>query len=152
MSTVGGFWTAFAVAGSAIILGCADPLAVEVFSVDVDGAPVVSPMEQAAFQVTAVNRGNERVTWGTGSSSCQLGLTVQDADAQRHSIDFRICTSDQVEQGLDPGASRTETFLWGGWIVLNGETRTLPSGEYRVRGVAGEREESAPILVTVLIP
>lgn len=144
--------TVVAAGGLAAILSCSDPLAVEVFTVDVDGALVVSPMEQAAFRVTALNRGEERVVWGMGSSSCQLGLTVQDQDGKRHDIDFRDCTADLVEQGLDPGASRTETFLWGGWIRVDGQIQTLPSGEYRVRGVAGNREESAPILVTVSIP
>jgi hypothetical protein len=77
---------------------------------------------------------------------------VQDADGHRHDVDFRECTADVVEQGLDPGESRTETFLWGGWIVVDEQIQTLPSGQYRVRGVVGGREESEPLVVSVLIP
>ena len=152
MRSVGGLSKILAVGGLILVLACADPLAVSVFTLDVDGSAVVSPMEQAAFRVTAVNRGDSRIVWGSGSSSCQLGLVVLDADGQRHNIDFRDCTSDLVEQGLDPDASRSETFLWGGWIVVDQEIQTLPSGEYRVIGVAGDREQSAPLLVRVLIP
>jgi hypothetical protein len=134
-----------------LLLACEDPLSVTVFTLDVDGSVVISPTEQEEFHVTAVNRSDERVVWGSGSSSCQLGLVVVDATGQRHNIDFRVCTEDLVEQGLDPGESRVETFLWGGTIVVDQEMQTLPSGQYRVIGVAGERE-SAPLVVTVLIP
>jgi hypothetical protein len=141
-----------AVCGIVLVVGCGDSLSVDVVAVGVDGSPVVSPMEPGSFAVTADNLRDERIVWGSGSSSCQLGLTVEDADGLWHDIDFRECTADVVEQGLDPGESRTETFLWGGWIVVDEQIRTLPSGQYRVRGGAGGREESEPLVVRVLIP
>jgi hypothetical protein len=126
-------------------------LEVSLVTVDVDGSVVVSPMEQEGFNVTAQNLGDERVVWGAGSSSCQLGLEVIHGNGERHDINFRDCTDDLVEQGLDPGESLTETFVWGGTILLDGDWQTLPSGDYRLIGRAGEHE-SAPLVVTVLIP
>jgi hypothetical protein len=140
-----------AVAGLALLFACGDPLSIGIFAVEVDGIVVVSPTEQEEFRVTAINRRTERVVWGSGSSSCQFGLVVEDASGTRHNIDFRVCTRDLVEQGLDPGASRIEKFLWGGTIVADQETQPLPPGQYRVIGVAGQYE-SAPLVVTVLIP
>jgi hypothetical protein len=136
---------------SVLVLACGNPLGVSVVNVDVGGTVVVSPMEQAGFLVTAVNNGDDRVIWGSGSSSCQLGLVVLDSDGRRHDIDFRDCTSDLVEHGLDPGESRTETFIWGGTILVDQEFLTLSSGQYRLIGLAGDRE-SDPLPVTVLLP
>ena len=158
MKTSFRLWEAVAVSILVVVIACSDPLAVSIVTLDVDGSVVVSPMEPEGFRVTAVNRGDERVVWGSGSSSCQLGLVVLDADGQRHNIDFRDCTSDLVEQGLEPGESRSETFLWGGMIMVDQEPwsslpplQVLPAGQYRLIGTAGE-QESAPLLVTVLIP
>lgn len=144
-------WVATAVTALVVVLACRDSLGVSVVTMDVDGSVVVSPTELEGFRVTAVNRGDERIVWGSGSSSCQLGLVVLDAASRRHNIDFRDCTSDLVEQGLDPGESLTETFLWGGIIAVDQEMQVLPTGQYRVVGVAGERQ-SPPLLVEVLLP
>jgi hypothetical protein len=144
-------WVPTAVSGLVLVLACANPLEVSVVTLDLDGSVVVSPMEQEAFNVSAVNRGDERVVWGSGSSSCQLRLVVLDNSGRRHDIDFRACTDDWVEHRLDPGESITETFLWGGQIMVDQEMEALPSGEYRLIGVAGERE-SPPLTVRVLIP
>jgi hypothetical protein len=149
MRTVGRLQKAAALGGLVLVLSCGDPLGVSVVTLDVDGSVIVSPDEPEEFHVMAVNHGDERVVWGTGSSSCQLGLVVLDADGERHSIDFRMCTADLVEHGLDAGESRTETLLWGGTIMVDQEMQILPAGQYRVFGVAGDREQSAPLLVTV---
>ncbi|MDH3498335.1 MAG: hypothetical protein OER21_16380 [Gemmatimonadota bacterium] len=141
-----------AVTGAASGLACGNPLAVNVMTVGVTGTIVVSPMEQGGFTVKAVNRDDERVVWGSGSSSCQLGLFVRDGDGRDHNIDFRDCTSDLVEQGLAPGDSISETIVWGGWIEVAGELQTLANGEYRVYGVAGDRARSEPLLVRVQVP
>ncbi len=158
MNTSLRLWEALAPSLFVVVIACSDPLAVSIVTLDVDGSVVVSPPEPEEFRVTAVNRGDERVVWGTGSSSCQLGLVVLDADGQRHNVDFRYCTSDLVEQGLDPGESLSETFLWGGMIMVHQEPwsslpalQALPAGQYRLFGTAGERE-STPLLVTVLLP
>jgi hypothetical protein len=156
MRAVGRLQRATALGVSVLALACGDPLGVSVVTLDVDGSIIVSPDEPEEFHVMAVNHGDERVVWGTGSSSCQLGLVVLDADGERHSIDFRMCTADLVEHGLDPGESRTETFLWDGRILVDQEPwsslpplQALPAGQYRVFGVAGDREQSAPLQVTV---
>jgi hypothetical protein len=86
-----------------------------------------------------------------GSSSCQLGLVVL-LDRVQHSIDFRACTEDLVEQGLDPGAQRFETFVWDGQIFSNGQRAPLPAGRYRVFGVAGDQGASASLEVTIVTP
>ena len=151
MRTTGQLTRTVAVGVLAVMSGCADALSVDVVAVGVSGGAIVSPSDPGVFNVTAENRGDDRVVWGMGSSSCQLGLIVQDVDGEWRSIDFRGCTDDLVEQGLDPGESRTESFEWGGTIVVNGQDQTLPSGQYRVRGVAGS-EESESLVVTVVNP
>lgn len=143
---------AVVVSGLLLVLACGDPLAVTVVTLDVDGSVSVAPNELEEFRVTAVNNGRERVVWGTGSSSCQLGLVVFDGDGERHGIDFRACTEDLVEQGLDPGESRTEAFLWGGRIIVGQEMLILPPDDYDVVGIAGDRAQSKPLLVTVRVP
>jgi len=158
MRTLCRLWGVGVAGGLVPIIACGDPLAVTVVTLDVDGSVAVSPHEQEAFHVTAVNHGDERVVWGSGSSSCQLGLVVLDTDGRRHNIDLRDCTDDLVEQGLDPGESRTETFVWGGMIMVDQQPwsslpplQALPAGQYRLVGTAGERD-SAPLWVTVVIP
>ena len=131
------------------LLGCSSPLDVDVIPVDITGDPIVSPLERSAFSVTAENSGSERIVWGMGSSSCQLGLAVIVAD-ERYEIATRTCTGDFVELGLDPGGTRTEVFLWGGEIIVDDEVVVLGPGRYQVFGYAGERAESKRIWVTVV--
>lgn len=141
-----------ALGGLVLTATCGDPLVVTAVTIDIDGSVVVSAQEFKAFEVTAVNHGDERVTWGSGSSSCQLGLVVLDATGRRHNIDFRVCTADLVERGLNPGESRKESFLWDGTIWVDEEMQNLRLGQYRVFGVAGDFQQSEPLTVTVLPP
>lgn len=141
-----GLWIFSAFAS--ITVACADPLDVDIVAVDIVGDVVIRPGQEAVLEVTATNRSSQRVVWGMGSSSCQLGLVVL-VDRQTRSIDFRVCTDDLVEQGLDGGERRAEAFRWGGQVVSDGETTMLPPGRYRVFGVAGDRGSSAPLRVTI---
>ena len=152
MTTVGRLCSTAALGGLVLTVTCGDPLVVTAVTLDIDGSVVVSPEEFKAFDVTATNHGDERVNWGGGSSSCQLGLTVLDANGQRHNIDFRVCSADLVERGLEPGESRKESFLWDGTIWVDEEMQILPSGQYRVFGVAGDRDLSESLTVRVLAP
>lgn len=135
----------------ALAMACSDPLAVDIVAVNIVGDVIVSPDEPATFRVTAVNRSNHRIVWGMGSSSCQLGLVVHIGVAQRQSIDHRACTDDLVEQGLDPGETRIEQFIWGGEVYVDGVPTMLDPGEYRVTAVAGTMGNSDPLLVTVVV-
>lgn len=97
----------------------------------------VSPDDPGWFRVTAENRGHQRVVWGRGSSSCQLGLVVQLGFAFVRTNELRACTVDLAEQGLDPGATRSEVILWGGEVLTGSGPRVLEPGRYRIRGIAG---------------
>lgn len=131
------------------LTACGNPLDVSLVPVDVDGDLIVSPADPGEYVVTVENNGTGRITWGMGSSSCQFSLFVI-ADDIRHPIEERVCTADLVEQGLDPGESRSETFEWDGHIPdIEGQPFLLPEGKYQVIGTAGSESSSKPISVTV---
>lgn len=99
--------------------------------------------------LAVTNTGHERVTWGRGSSSCQLSMYVV-VEGVRHSISHGICTANLGEQGLDPGETLTEVFEWGGEVHdIEGEPFLLPDGRYPLIGMAGGRAESRPLWVMV---
>ncbi len=134
---------------AAVWIGCGNPLDVRLVPVDLDGDLTVSPSDPGEYVVTVENNGNERIAWGMGSSSCQLGLFVI-ADGARHSIDWRVCTSDLIELGLNPGESRSETFQWDGHVAdIEGQPFLLPEGRYQLIGTAGSEGESEPLRVAV---
>ncbi len=114
-----------------------------------DGS-VTSETEPVTLTVTATNRGSDRVSWGRGSSSCQLGAVVRVAGRQ---VEARVnhggCTDDLVDQALEPGESRTESFTWNGLILEGDDFAFLPAGAYQLRGAAGTAARSAPLAITV---
>ena len=107
----------------------------------------LTPARPLVITVTAVNQGEERVVWGQGSSSCQLTAEVLDAGVY-YPIGDRVCTADYGPQGLDPGASRTETWEWDGTYRRDDGAVTLQSGAYQIRGRAGDAT-SLSITVTI---
>jgi len=131
------------------VVGCGNPLDVTLISLVVNGEPVVSPGSPSEFMVTVENTGSERITWGMGSSSCQLSLFVI-ADGIRHPVNHEVCTDDLGEQGLNAGERRTEDFEWGGAVPdIEGEPFVLPEGRYRMIAAAGSVAESNALWVTV---
>jgi|GEM_PF-5137120 len=98
---------------------------------------VVSPEEHVRLTVTVTNTSSTRFVWGHGSSGCQLGVVVRVADTDLIALGDRVCTDDVVEQGLDPGESRSETWLWDGTVVENELLEYLPPGDYDLYGAAG---------------
>lgn len=132
-----------------MVVACTSPLEIDVVPVDVTGDPIVSPASPGEFRVTVENRGTQEVAWGTGSSSCRLGLAVLLDDA-RAPIGDRMCTADIVVHLLEPGGSRTETITWDGRIVAGDEMVALPPGRYQIVGAAGRRASSQPIWVDVI--
>ena len=138
-----------ALALAVALAGCGNPLDVRLVPVDLAGDSTVSPSNPGEYVVAVENNGDERITWGIGSSSCQLSLFVI-ADNVRHRIDWRVCTEDLIEQGLDPGESRSETFQWDGHVPdIEGQPFLLPEGRYQVIGTAGSEGESEPLSVRV---
>ncbi len=113
---------------------------------------IVSPQAPATISVTARNQSQERVTWGRGSSSCQLTLAVLTPAGQRYAADVRACTEDLVEQGLDAGATRTETFEWGGEAYQGGEMIFLAADSYRLIANAGQKGESQGLDLQLVRP
>ena len=100
--------------------------------------------------VTATNRGSDRIRWGRGSSSCQLGAAVRLGGRQVEAlVNHGGCTADLVDQALEPGGSRTESFTWSGLIVEGDDFAFLPAGAYQLRGAAGTAARSAPLAISV---
>ena len=110
---------------------------------------VVSPSQPVTFTVSVENRGDSRIVWSMGSSTCQLALTVEVEGQDYPAHNMRGCTMDYVEQGLDSGESRSEALTWLGHIRRD-SLELLPPGVYGVRAVAGDLARSAPIEIKVV--
>ncbi len=112
---------------------------------------LISAGQPGSYTITASNLSGNRVEWGEGSSSCQLSLTVVTPQGAETVVDQRACTEDFVSQGLDPGETRTEVIEWGGTSLSGGAVVLLPAGEYRLLGMAGDKGESEPLAVEVVV-
>jgi hypothetical protein len=110
---------------------------------------VASPEAPALITVTATNVGESRVTWGPGSSTCQLGLIVRVGGGDHHATAERICTADTRTFVLEPGESRSEVLEWDGQAQVDGEVVRLEPGDYELRGVAPPVGTSAPVVITL---
>ena len=99
------------------------------------------------LRVTARNPTDGRITWGRGSSSCQLSADVHADGAWLPILTLRICRSDMVDQGLDPGESREEFLFWDGVVMRGGVRDTLVPGRYVVRGRAGDQGASGGLAI-----
>ncbi|NIN98771.1 MAG: hypothetical protein GTN93_21200 [Anaerolineae bacterium] len=114
-------------------------------------ASVASPSDPVTLTVTAENRGGSRVLWGKGSSTCQLTTVVRVEGREYPAPDItKVCTADLVEAGLDPGETRTEVFHWRGHATLPDTFGVLLPGKYEVRGAAGNKARSAPVVIEVM--
>jgi hypothetical protein len=109
-----------------------------------------SPSAPLVMTVTATNNTTARISWGLGSSSCTLGGAVRVSGDWVPILGERICTTDTTEQALDPGATRSEAFLWYGQVRRNGRTESLAPGTYQVRGEAGSMGASRAVTITVV--
>ena len=146
-----------AFASVALLVSCDSSDDVETFrpitrGLDVDisvNRPVTSPGSPATLTVRARNVGASRIVWGQGSSSCQLHAVARVEGVDRRTVESRICLDDIVEQGLDPGEVRTESWEWSGEVIFDAEPEALPPGRYEVRGAAGATL-STPIDMDVL--
>ena len=110
----------------------------------------VSYTELVSLTVTAENRGRSRIVWGFGSSSCQLGAVVRVGALDRIAPGVRVCTEDLSEQGLDAGASRTETWFWDGRVLGENGLELLPPGQYEVYAVAGDCRSEAGVRIQMV--
>lgn len=137
----------------AVAMGCTSVVAPNPLQVTTSADPAVtSPAEPAVVRVTVTNLGDERVTWGRGSSTCQLHLLVRVGGVDLPASYTRICSLDLDELSLKPGASRTEGIRWAGHVQGKNSgdpPRLLMPGLYKVRGAAG-RTAGEPVLVRVL--
>jgi len=110
---------------------------------------VATPEQPAVIEVTVTNESHRRVTYGSGSSTCRLHLLVRVEGSDRFVATERICTADHRTHTLEPGASRTETLEWDGRAWIGNEAVQLEPGQYEVRGGAGHKAMSAPVLITL---
>ncbi len=111
---------------------------------------VISLTEHVGLTVQVKNTGSSRIVWGNGSSSCQLGAEVRVGGTYLVAPGNRDCTDDLAEQGLDPGKSRSETWIWDGRVLGDDGLESLPAGEYDVYGTAGLRRSGEPVVIRVI--
>lgn len=117
--------------------GCLNLLPKEDLRISLDVSDTrVRPDAPITLTVNASNTGDEPITWGEGSSSCQLSAVVL-VGTDEFPVDVRVCTMDLVPQELAPGETRTESWEWRGELLVQGRVDTLPRGEYRVQAFAG---------------
>ena len=134
-----------------MLVACADlgptgPLEV---TLAVEGVEV-SPSSSVVMTVTATNNTTGRIVWGTGSSSCTLGVAVRVDGTWVPMLAGRLCTTSITEHALEPGQTRTELFLWSGRIRRNDESESLPAGTYCVRAEAGAMGASEAVAIIVI--
>jgi hypothetical protein len=110
---------------------------------------VATPEQPAVIEVAVTNEGNRRVTYGLGSSTCRLHLLVRVEGSDRFVATDRVCTADHRTYTLEPGASRMETLEWDGRAWIGDEAVQLEPGEYEVRGAAGHKAMSEPLIITL---
>ncbi len=110
---------------------------------------VATAEQPALIEVTATNTGSRRLTYGSGSSTCRLHRLVRVDGTDRFAATERLCTADYRTHTLEPGASHTETLQWDGQVQIGAEIVRLEPGEYEVRGAAGHKGRSAPVLIAL---
>jgi len=98
-----------------------------------------APGDDVTLTVAVENPSDQVVTLGHGSSSCQFSTVICFDDKDRGMPSMRLCTADMGPLSLAPGARRTEHWVWNGDVVVDGTIRSLPSGDYEVKGVAGNQ-------------
>jgi hypothetical protein len=141
-----------AVVGTMLLVttsGCALTAPESLHVVAVAENAVATPERPAVIAVTVTNEGNRRVTYGSGSSTCQLHLLVRVDGLHRFAATERICTADHRTHTLEPGASRMETLEWDGRAWIGNEAVQLEPGDYEVRGAAGHKAMSEPLVITL---
>jgi hypothetical protein len=141
-----------AVVGTVLLVAasaCAFTTPESLYLVAVAENGAATPEQPAVIEVTVTNEGNRRVTYGSGSSTCQLHLLVRVDGADRFAATERICTADHRTYTLEPGASRMETLEWDGRAWIGDEAVHLEPGEYEVRGAAGHKAMSAPVIISL---
>jgi len=94
----------------------------------------VSPSQPVTLTVKATNRGKSRVLLGVGSSTCQVNAIVLVNSNWEVAQTMQFCTADIVEQWLNPGETRSESWPWLGAIIKPGATEALPPGRYLIKG------------------
>jgi hypothetical protein len=115
---------------------------------------VAAPGSPAVIRVTSTNTGDAEVSWGPGSSTCQLALLVHVDGTDLRALDnVRACTRDLRTHSLAPGESHTETLRWSGGVSapdgVPPSDAVLEPGTYEVRGFAPPTEASPPVLITL---
>jgi hypothetical protein len=147
-SSHGGAWLSallVLLAGGCASIVAPDELRVSIAAEDA----VVAPGEPALIHVTATNAGERPVSWGPGSSNCQLHLLVRVEGGERFAPINRICTGDSRMYTLRPGESRTESMTWEGIVQQGDAVVRLEPGTYEVRGAAGRFATSRPVPIEV---
>ena len=120
--------------------------------IDIDASEntLTRPTEYPGIAVTVENLGDARATWGPGSSSCQLRAAVVVAGIEFRTPEIRGCTADLAEQGVDPGETRIEAWVWDGTIFdKEGNRVQLPPGSYKLAGAAGPWVGDASVTITI---
>ena len=131
------------------LAGCGNGFGPDALHLEIQPAAAAFPHDGPfTFGITARNDGDEPITWGQGSSSCQLEAFVR-VDGQDYRFASRVCTSDLAPQGLEPGASRTERLLFEGQYFDGTTPVPLPPGEYEFRGAAGDVARSRHVKVEI---
>jgi len=142
----------FCIAALSVLVagGCASVLAPSDLrvSIAVERA-FVSPGSPTLIHVTATNAGERPVSWGPGSSSCQLHLVVRVDGQEQFAPSPRVCTADSRMYTLRPGESRTESLEWEGLVQRGTAVVHLEPGTYEVRGAAGRLVMSETVLVEI---
>ncbi len=132
-----------------IMIGCSKSNQDEDYIITISSSEIVTSIQEpVTISVTIENLSENEISWGSGSSSCQLTAFVR-INNKDYSIDIKFCTADYSPWILDPNETRTESWNWIGEYFHDSVFDTLDSGTYTIYGAAGDWISESPIEVEV---
>ncbi len=109
-----------------------------------------SNREPILITVTIENTLENTISWGSGSSSCQLSALVRINKNDFQLPINRYCVTDMVNWELNPGQTRSESWNWVGEYDDGSLIDTLGIGNYSIYGTAGDWISKFPVEVEII--
>lgn len=133
-----------------IMIGCSQSNQDEDYIITISSSEIITSIQEpATISVTIENLSENEISWGSGSSTCQLKAFVKINNIDYSIFIHRACTYDYIPWVLDPGHIRTESLNWIGEYSHNSVFDTLDPGTYTLYGAAGDWISDSSIEVEV---
>ena len=97
---------------------------------------VLSEGEETEITVVVENPTTARLYY-TYASSCTLDAAIHISDEYLPIPRNQICFAEAGKRWLEPGERVEESWVWDGYIEIDGERVMLAKGTYEILGLAG---------------